>query len=259
MTNNEKCYMCNRYATSNEHVPPKCLFPEKKDTRGINFRKELITVPSCDIHNLLKSDDDEFLMLSLSGLLKNNPIGSFHQRTKANRALKRKNKNFIEKEILRNHRLKTISTPKGKTITVSFGNPNNQRLNHCLEHIAFGLYYHEFKKTFEGELRLILEFLEYEDENIQTFKKFLKERFAVETELNTEFKGENPEVFYYQFHKPDEFGLIGMKMVFYGTAEVYCSFKSKEAKEPINLGMNLIDKGIKTIITVGDKEFVFNK
>ncbi len=73
--------MCERDATSREHVPPLCLFPEIKDTKGINFRKDLITVPSCDLHNSKKSDDDEFLMLSLSGLLKNNPVGSFHQLT----------------------------------------------------------------------------------------------------------------------------------------------------------------------------------
>lgn len=93
----EKCYMCERNATSREHVPPLCLFPEVKDTKGINFRKNLITVPSCDIHNSKKSDDDEFLMLSLSGLIKNNPVGNFHQLTKANRALKKKEQRFHRK------------------------------------------------------------------------------------------------------------------------------------------------------------------
>src|SRR5690554_7592949 len=100
----KKCYMCENDATSREHVPPLCLFPEMKDTKGINFRKELITVPSCDLHNSKKSDDDEFLMLSLAGLIKNNPVGNFHQLTKANRSLKRKNKDFLEKQILRNHK-----------------------------------------------------------------------------------------------------------------------------------------------------------
>ncbi len=50
------CYMCDAPATSREHVPPKCIFPDAAE-----FRKNLITVPSCDEHNLRKSMDDELL------------------------------------------------------------------------------------------------------------------------------------------------------------------------------------------------------
>lgn len=251
--------MCERTATSSEHVPPKCLFPELKDTKGLDFRKGLITVPSCDLHNSQKSDDDEFLMLSLSGLIKNNPVGNFHQLTKANRALKRKNKDFIEKQILRNHKYGKIKTTDGKFRTVSIGVPNVERLSNCLEHIAYGLYYHEFKERFDGEMKMILEFIEYNDENMQTMKQFLKKRFNLEKELNKKIKGENPLVFYYQFHKPDNFGLIAMRMVFYGTAEAYFSFKSKNAKEPFDLSMKLMESGITTIMKLGNEEFTFNK
>ena len=55
----DKCYYCGEPAMSEEHVPPKCLFPEQKDT-GKDYRKNLITVPSCDKHNAGKSCDDEF-------------------------------------------------------------------------------------------------------------------------------------------------------------------------------------------------------
>src|SRR5207249_7535044 len=58
-----QCYMCDRQATSHEHVPPKCIFPERKDTDGQDLRAQLITVPSCDIHNSKKSKDDESLMV----------------------------------------------------------------------------------------------------------------------------------------------------------------------------------------------------
>lgn len=54
--------MCDQPATSREHVPPACLFPEEKDIRTSLFRNNLITVPSCDLHNSKKSTDDEFLM-----------------------------------------------------------------------------------------------------------------------------------------------------------------------------------------------------
>lgn len=255
----EKCYMCEKDATSTEHVPPKSLFPELKDTNGIDFRKELITVPSCEVHNTEKSDDDEFLMLSLSGLIKNNPVGNFHQLTKANRALKRKNKDFIEKQILRNHKLQKVKATDGKYRIISIGNPNVERLSNCLEHIAYGIYYEEFKERFDGELRMILEFIEYTDDNMQTLKKFLKKRFEVEKERNKEIKGKNPLVFYYQFHEPDNFGLIGMRMVFYGTAEAYFSFMPKNAQKPFDLGMKLMQSGITTIMNVNGEDFTFNK
>ena len=69
------CYMCGNPAITKEHVPPKCLFPEKKDIGTDKYRLDLITVPSCEKHNNLKSDDDEFLMVSLAGILGNNSIG----------------------------------------------------------------------------------------------------------------------------------------------------------------------------------------
>lgn len=35
----KKCYMCDNDATTVEHVPPKCLFPEMKDSNGIDYKK----------------------------------------------------------------------------------------------------------------------------------------------------------------------------------------------------------------------------
>jgi hypothetical protein len=71
----KQCYMCDAPATSKEHVPPKCIFPERKDSDGQYLREGLITVPSCELHNSKKSADDEFLMVSIAGLFSNNSIG----------------------------------------------------------------------------------------------------------------------------------------------------------------------------------------
>lgn len=36
----QTCYMCDAPATSEEHVPPKCLFPERKDLpQGMDLRR----------------------------------------------------------------------------------------------------------------------------------------------------------------------------------------------------------------------------
>lgn len=257
MKENKTCYMCDKESVSMEHVPPIGLFPESKDTKGINFRKNLITVPSCDIHNSKKSDDDEFLLFSLSGLVNNNNVGQFHFHTKVNRAIRRKNKDFINKRVLRNHKYGIVKINDEEKL-ISVGYPDAERLAKCFEHIAHGLYYDKFGKRFIGEIFMINGFIDYKDSNQQMLKKFMKRRFELETVLNEDFQGENPAVFYYQFHKPDEHGLIAVKMVFYGTAEVYVCFKTKEIEMPHNLTMELISGGVKTIMTLGDEEFPFN-
>jgi len=73
------CYYCGTDASSKEHVPPKCLFPEKKDIAdGMNYRKNLITVPSCDKHNSNKCKDDEYLQLIIVHGYFNNTVGRDH-------------------------------------------------------------------------------------------------------------------------------------------------------------------------------------
>lgn len=175
------------------------------------------------------------------------------------RSLKRKNKDFIEKQVLRNHRYTEIKTTDGTFKLVSIGNPDSERLISCLEHIAYGLFYQEFKERFEGKINMVLEFLEYSDENMQTFKKMLKKRFELEMKLNRGIKGENPKVFYYQFLEPDNFGLIAMRMVFYETAETYVAFKGENAKEPFDIVMKFFQNEFHTIFEVGDEKFEFNK
>ena len=53
------CYMCSGRATSKERVPPKSFFPEQP-IDGVDLRRNLITVPSCSLHNGAKLQDDEF-------------------------------------------------------------------------------------------------------------------------------------------------------------------------------------------------------
>jgi len=87
---NDVCYWCGGIATSLEHIPPKCIFPEKKDIDKIfnqSFRDELITVPSCDLHNSKKSKDDEYFLVCLSSLVGNNDVSLIHTYTKVRRAL----------------------------------------------------------------------------------------------------------------------------------------------------------------------------
>lgn len=54
-----ECYMCDAVATSEEHAPPECFFPEDR-------RSGLITVPSCAEHNEANSKDVEYVRNVLS-------------------------------------------------------------------------------------------------------------------------------------------------------------------------------------------------
>lgn len=197
-------------------------------------------------------------MFSLTGLVTNNTVGQFHFYSKVNRAIRRKNKDFINRQVLRNHKYGIIKINDEEKL-ISIGRPDAERLAKCFEHIAHGLYYHKFGKRFVGEIFMINGFIDYKNSNQQMLKKFMKRRFKVEAVLNEDFQGDNPAVFYYQFHKPDEYGLIALKMVFYGTAEVYVCFKAKEIEIPYNLTMELIGSGVKTVMTLDDEEFQFNK
>ncbi|MBP4138693.1 hypothetical protein [Flavobacterium geliluteum] len=255
---NKFCYKCGNIATTREHVPPICLFPEAKDVLGLNFRKDLITVPSCDEHNSNKSHDDEFLMVSIAGIVGNNLVGYLQTQTKVDRAIRRKSKDFLNKEIIKNYKHQTLKSKNGKKYPVLYGNPNYNRLLNCFEHISYGVYFHEFGERFEGVVKMLLGFINYDDNNTQTMTEMVKEKFII-NEIAKELKGKNPTVFKYQFFEPDQFGLIGLVMTFYEGTEVFVAFQPINSKEPFDLSMSLLNAGIPTFIEVGNKIFEFNK
>lgn len=253
-----KCYMCESIATTREHVPPLCLFPESKDVFGHNFRKDLITVPSCEEHNSKKTKDDEFLMVSIAGIMGNNYLGYHHTITKINRAVRRKSADFLKKAILRNSKEKIVQLPSGNKYSFLYGTPDFKRLLNCFTHIAYGLYFHESGIQFNGQITVHLGFINYNEPNHNTFVKFLRRRFEVE-DLALEEKGNNPHVFTYQYCKPDQLGIIALKLNFYSKTDVFIAYKPKGIETPYHIGLELINQGVPTIFTLGDEEFVFNK
>lgn len=248
--------MCDKEETSREHVPPKCLFPEQKDVGHSEYRKNLITVPSCDLHNSHKSKDDEFLMVSIAGIVSNNSIGYEHYTGKVGRALKRTSFKLLSK-MFSSHKPVKIKIKDNKFLNVIVGTPDIDRLRNCFEHIAYGVYHHHFGKRFIGEIKIIPGFLVSPDKNQENFKKFVRHKFSLELE-GKERMGENPGVFYYQFTDIDENGLWWLKMCFYKGVDVYASFKPEGVEVPFDLGMTLMNDGIKTIFTLGDKDYEIN-
>jgi hypothetical protein len=246
----EKCYKCGENATSREHVPPLCIFPERKDIPSYDFRKNLITVPSCDKHNSKKSKDDEFLLASLTGWIGNNIIAYLHNSTKVRRLFERHGESFIN-VISRDPKPLTIVAKNGNIFPVFSGMPNVKRLNKCFEHIACGLYYHEFKEVFIGECKVIPAFINFKDDNIKNTIQVLKRRSAFDEE-KIQKKGSNSQIFQYWFFEPDIYGLIGMKMTFFNGSEIYVCFRKKETPRPYDLISELIKSGLKVSVEFPD-------
>jgi hypothetical protein len=248
--------MCDAPATSREHVPPKCIFPESKDLTDQNLRDGLITVPSCEAHNLKKCSDDEFLMVSLAGILGNNSIGYRHKMTKVNRAITKSSNRLLDKAFLERKHF-VVRLEDNKFIELIRGTPDFERLEKCFMRIALGLFFHHFKKKFKGALKVLMTHFEQKDKNGATFIEFIKHRAELELRGKERF-GKNPAVFFYQFTDPDQFGLFIVKMCFYGGCEILVSFIPDGTIPQTNLGILFIEGGIKTFIELEGKKNEFN-
>ncbi len=248
--------MCDEKAVSKEHVPPKCIFPEQKDVSGENYRKELITVPSCEVHNSRKSEDDEFLLVSLAGIFGNNSIGYRHKFGKVDRAIKRSSMKLIDKAFTKkNHYV--IKTKNNYFLEVIWGTPDHIRLNNCFKHIAYGLYFEHFNHKFNGKVKVLLGYLHNTDVSNNNIVQFIKDRAQIDL-LDIPEQGKNPEVFCYQFAEPDQFGLYLLYLRFYGGIDIYISMMPDNTEKPVHLGFELINIGMPVTITLGDKTYPIN-
>lgn len=210
------CYMCDAPATGNEHVPPRCLFPEKRDIPGLNLRKNLISVPSCDTHNSRKSKDDEYLLFVLVSHFENNRIAGNQFRSKILRALnKRPNLLSIYKRETKN-----VLLNGQPTLAFKF---DRVRVDRELDHIVRGLHCHEFNHTWTKRIAIhspamfVLEgrnaqFVNRTTQNIASYASMFFNDKAK--------KGDNPEIFWYQLHAEPVNNRLIVRMCFYQGVEV---------------------------------------
>lgn len=208
----DDCYLCDAPAVGVEHVPPRCLFPKGKDLpEGVDLRKNLITVPSCDAHNSEKQRDDVYFQNVVTGCDCINDVGREHYR----RQIRRQHK----------HSTSVLARFAERAITVDgrFGHKVEiERLDNFAKHLGHALYFAHFGKRWHGELGWVPEFL-----SRVTDPEAEQARSSV-VELNDqEFRdvshhGENPEVFSYQV-----IGLAGhckMRLHFYEGCKIFFLF-----------------------------------
>ena len=203
--------MCGQPATTTEHVPPRSLFPEKKDLPpGYDLRKSLITVPSCRIHNTKKSKDDEYLALVLTVAMGNNQFGTDHFATKFMRAFTRR------PSLLGLYRdLQPINIQGSETGMFTIDNP---RFRRCAEHMVLALCFHEYRRKWTHPIFLDSpSLLPLDNPMLPTLLKAKRGYFqSISKHLgDAPQKGANPEIFAYRIRVVKPYDLLLAHLIFY--------------------------------------------
>lgn len=203
--------MCNATYEGREHVPPLCFFPEEKDISGSNYRKKLITVPSCALHNTAKSKDDEYLLFCILSHFNNNNIAIEQFKTKAVRALKRRPSLASFFNNRRRVLLKDNATFAYKIDT--------ERFEKGMMQIVKGLYFHKYNEKWLNEIVIHTTAIFQLDSpnyvNICKGKTEL-EQFVYKVFANSTKNGENQDIFWYQISADKSNACFCTNMMFYG-------------------------------------------
>lgn len=228
-----KCYRCDAEATSDEHVPPKCLFPEKKDLPEVDYRKNLITVPSCEAHNTARSHDDEYLLCVLVTSYENNPVARRHFETKIIRLLRRKP--WFQETLLKFFTPVLLNGEETGAFKADI-----TRLKRVLEAIAYGLHFHTYQEQWHGDIKVIP--LGLFKEEGETFIRHPLEEMMRESSkaflAGKGQRGENPDIFFYQIHRDLNERQLVIKMVFYGGFEAIALSSPRITKVVANPGVD---------------------
>lgn len=197
----QSCYMCDAIATSVEHVPPKCLFPEQKDLPpGVDLRKQLITVPACEEHNTHKSRNDEYLLYVLVMSIPANEVAKNQFLTKIVRAIN-KNSKLIDQFLSEQKSVVVEDTETSKVDRTIAVKVDKERLENELVDLSRALYFHHFSNKWLGSIHVYPNFmLELQPENAREINEPIENMDKLSNLMfeNVSFHGENPDVFKYQ-------------------------------------------------------------
>lgn len=220
----QACYMCDEPETSREHVPAACFFPERKDLPpGVDLRRNLFTVPSCDAHNSHKSQDDQYLwqiVISAQGL---NECGQRMQRTKGLRSISRRP--AVAASLMRTAVPSFVLDPQTgqwhETIKVEF---DAKRVFGVLRQFGRALYFLHFGTKWLGDLQPFPNFAQFSqssgfDKHYLRLWRSIIDRVSDAT-AQLERIGSNQDAFYYQVMPTDGTPGAIMRATFYGGATV---------------------------------------
>lgn len=226
------CYMCDKEPVGDEHVPPRCLFPEQKDLpEGVDLRQQLITVPACEEHNTAKSKDDEYLLYLLVINLPANETAKNHFHSKILRGIQR-NPALINRFTATQQPVIAVDNETGKAFRTVAVRIEDKRLDSALDHIARALYFHHLGSQWLGSVRIQPDFLLQSLDPDKGRK--LNELGAKMAEAadqifaKCDFHGANPDVFKYQVHEGGDKVHKLMRLHFYNGCRVSVFFGAVE-------------------------------
>lgn len=199
-------------------MPPRCFFPEKKDLpQGEDYRVNLITVPSCDLHNLSKSEDDMYLLSVIVVYYWNNPIAQRHFSTKMVRAIAR-NPSLREAYTREWFPVAVGSTVTGASVV------DRARLNKTLACVVNGLYFHHYQEKWSHRILIYNPPLLFMDgpeppQRLEVMHAFrvLSPRYLA----NQPWSGPNPDIHCYQMYRDEQGACLLVRMAFYKGFVVY--------------------------------------
>lgn len=217
--------MCDSPETSREHAPPLCFFPEANDM-GRDLRRNLVTVPSCDLHNSRKSKDDEFFRsVILMTVASSSDAGRHQLFRKLLRAAARTphaHRSFFGDK-------GTIAEGKGRVLKI-----DRNRFDACIDHLAKALFFNAYHRKWSQPVNVVSPnfFSGIASDQIVPHQLTLDTVNVSRQVLGSEsIRGENPEVFKYRLGYDEGGEFYAFAAMFYDCFEVY-SFSSKQLAHP---------------------------
>jgi hypothetical protein len=204
--------MCASLASSKEHVPPICFFPEHKGLPpGKDYRKNLITVPSCDLHNSRKSEDDQYLLFVIASYYETNLVAQQHFSKNILPAIKERP--MLIKIFSREYFPVTVNGLP----TIAYKVDKN-RFNNSIDHIARAIYFHHFRQKMLEPISIVQLAELSSGKNEDFLRNYLRQElkfkdFQMAPTLPK--YGQNQEIFYYQVIEDKRNKKDILRLVFY--------------------------------------------
>lgn len=236
-TKSVHCYLCNQVATTTEHIPPKCFFPESKYlSKSLpDYRNNLITVRACSKHNNSRSKDDEYTAIAIA-MSSQSDIAFSLFKAKWTRTLLRREGVLAKKMFSTARNVRFIDNRNNllipyETLALSY---NKKRVEGVIESIACALYYIEFGYTEKWTKSCMIKTLNFLEKDLRKPNDFYEVNRANQNftygekqqEPGVQKKGANPDVFFYQFISLENGNSI-IRMVFYNDV-TFLAFLNKE-------------------------------
>lgn len=225
------CYMCDELGSTREHIPPLCCFP-KQDLASSeklfqeNHRKgQLLTVPSCRMHNSGKSQDDELILFTTACSESANAVGHAVARYR-NAVTRDRNDRFLR---WLSHVSDTIihTDPDGTWRRSGTFIVPIKRYLRALDRVGLGLYYHIHKARFHGLVRSYPRELYRKDEEmggVHLQLGMIERMCSIADSALKEIPriGDNPRVFYYQHRCVNEREIV--RATFYDGVQIVFTY-----------------------------------